>query len=69
MQTLAFQNRKLGQRLEHKRRIEHELRNRIEKLEQRQLRDDVFLCIINRHWNRVLLILLNLIFYLHKTRL
>uniref|UniRef100_A0A915KCW5 E3 ubiquitin protein ligase n=1 Tax=Romanomermis culicivorax TaxID=13658 RepID=A0A915KCW5_ROMCU len=51
--TLVFQNRKLYERLDQKKRVERELRLRIDKLEQRQNRDDVFLCIINRHWNRL----------------
>ncbi len=54
MKTLQFQNKKLVERIELRRKAENELRQRIEQLEQRQTTDDAVLCIVNRYWNQVL---------------
>lgn len=54
IKVLRFQNKKLAQRLEQRRRIEEDLRNRIEQLEKRQTTDDAVMCIVNRYWNQVL---------------
>jgi len=51
--VLQFQNRKLSERIEQRRRAEEDLRKRIEQLEQRQTTDDDVLCIVNRYWNQV----------------
>lgn len=53
MQVLKFQNKKLQERIEQRRKAEEELRKRIEQLEQRQTTDDAVLCIVNRYWNQV----------------
>ncbi len=53
MKILQFQNRKLVERIEHRRRTEEELKQRIEQLEQRQATDDAVLCIVNKYWNQV----------------
>ena len=47
-QTLLFQNRKLTERIEQRRKAEAELLIRIEQLEKRQITDDAVLCVINR---------------------
>ena len=47
-QTLLFQNRKLTERIEQRRKAEAELLVRIEQLEKRQITDDAVLCVINR---------------------
>ena len=53
IKVLQFQNRKLSERIEERRRQEGELKVRIEQLEQRQATDDTVLCIVNRYWNQV----------------
>jgi len=53
IKVLQFQNRKLSERIEQRRRAEEDLRKRIEQLEQRQTTDDDVLCIVNRYWNQV----------------
>ncbi|XP_014678359.1 PREDICTED: E3 ubiquitin-protein ligase Bre1-like [Priapulus caudatus] len=53
LKVLQFQNKKLAQRLEQRRRIEEDLRNRIEQLEKRQTTDDAVMCIVNRYWNQL----------------
>jgi len=53
IKVLQFQNRKLSERIEQRRRLEEDLRKRIEQLEQRQTTDDDVLCIVNRYWNQV----------------
>ena len=53
IKVLQFQNRKLSERIEERRRQEGELKVRIEQLEQRQATDDAVLCIVNRYWNQV----------------
>ena len=50
---LAFQNKKLAERIEQRKRAEEELRKRIEQLEFRQRTDDAVLMIVNRYWNQV----------------
>lgn len=50
---LAFQNKKLAERIEQRKRVEEELRKRIEQLEFRQRTDDAVLMIVNRYWNQV----------------
>uniref|UniRef100_A0A0P4VVJ8 E3 ubiquitin protein ligase n=1 Tax=Scylla olivacea TaxID=85551 RepID=A0A0P4VVJ8_SCYOL len=52
MKTLRFQNHKLYQRLEQRKRIEDDLRGRIEQLEKRQTQSDDVLTVINRYWNQ-----------------
>jgi len=52
MKTLRFQNHKLEQRLEQRKRIEEDLRGRIEQLEKRQTQSDDVLTVINRYWNQ-----------------
>lgn len=54
VKVLQFQNKKLAERIEQRRRAEEELKKRIEQLEQRQSTDDAVLCIVNRYWNQVL---------------
>ena len=51
---LAFQNKKLAERIEQRKRAEEELRKRIEQLEFRQRTDDAVLMIVNRYWNQVM---------------
>jgi len=51
--VLQFQNKKLAERIEQRRKAEDDLRKRIEQLEQRQTTDDAVLCIVNRYWNQV----------------
>ena len=46
--VLKFQNQKLGERIEMRKKVEEDLRKRIEQLEQRQTTDDAVLCIVNR---------------------
>ena len=53
VKVLQFQNRKLAERIELRRKMEEDLRQRIEQLEQRQTTDDAVLVIINRYWNQV----------------
>jgi len=53
VKTLQFQNRKLGQRLGLKNKIEEELRARIDQLEKRQTQDDATINVINRYWNQL----------------
>ncbi|CAL4111468.1 unnamed protein product, partial [Meganyctiphanes norvegica] len=52
MKTLRFQNHKLVQRLEQRKRAEEELKGRIEQLEKRQTQSDDVLTVINRYWNQ-----------------
>lgn len=40
------------QRLDHRKKIEDELRGRIEQLEKRQTQSDDVLTVINRYWNQ-----------------
>jgi len=53
LKTLQFQNRKLGQRLSLKNKVEEELRGRIDQLEKRQTQDDAVINVINRYWNQL----------------
>ncbi len=53
IKVLQFQNKKLAERIEQRRKAEDDLRKRIEQLEQRQTTDDAVLCIVNRYWNQV----------------
>ncbi len=53
VKVLQFQNKKLVERIEQRRRAEEQLRQRIEQLEQRQATDDAVMCIVNRYWNQV----------------
>lgn len=50
---LVFQNKKLSERIEQRKKAENELRKRIEQLENRQRTDDAVLMIVNRYWNQV----------------
>ena len=47
--VLKFQNQKLGERIEMRKKVEEDLRKRIEQLEQRQTTDDAVLYIVNRY--------------------
>jgi E3 ubiquitin-protein ligase BRE1 len=62
VKDLQFQNKKLVERIEQRRRMEDDLRQRIEQLEQRQTTDDAVLVIINRYWNQVCYLFESLIF-------
>ena len=53
IKVLQFQNKKLCERIELRRRNEEELKRRIEQLEQRQSTDDAVLVIVNRYWNQL----------------
>ena len=53
LKTLQFQNKKLGQRLALRNKIEEELRGRIDQLEKRQTKDDAVINVINRYWNQL----------------
>ena len=53
LKTLQFQNRKLGQRLNQKNRVEEQPRERIDQLEKRQTQDDAVINVINRYWNQL----------------
>lgn len=51
--VLQFQNKKLTERIEQRKRAEEELHKRIEQLENRQRTDDAVLMIVNRYWNQL----------------
>ena len=53
LKVLQFQNKKLAERIEQRKRAEEELHKRIEQLENRQRTDDAVLMIVNRYWNQV----------------
>ncbi|KAK7088171.1 E3 ubiquitin-protein ligase Bre1-like isoform X2 [Littorina saxatilis] len=53
LKVLVFQNRKLSERIEQRKKVENELRKRIEQLENRQRTDDAVLMIVNRYWNQL----------------
>ncbi|XP_059165912.1 E3 ubiquitin-protein ligase Bre1-like isoform X2 [Physella acuta] len=53
MKVLVFQNKKLAERIEQRKKAETELRKRIEQLENRQRTDDAVLMIVNRYWNQL----------------
>ncbi|ESO82419.1 hypothetical protein LOTGIDRAFT_237018, partial [Lottia gigantea] len=53
MKVLHFQNKKLGERIEQRKKAEGELKKRIEQLENRQRTDDKVLMIVNRYWNQL----------------
>lgn len=53
MKVLVFQNKKFSERIEQRKKVENELRKRIEQLENRQRTDDAVLMIVNRYWNQV----------------
>lgn len=50
--VLKFQNKKLANRIEQRKRTENELRARIDQLESRQTQDDAVLNAVNRYWNQ-----------------
>lgn len=56
MKVLRFQNKKLAERVEQRKRAEDELKRRIDQLENRQRTDDAVLMIVNRYWNQVILL-------------
>lgn len=56
MKVLRFQNKKLAERVEQRKRAEDELKRRIDQLENRQRTDDAVLMIVNRYWNQVSLL-------------
>ena len=58
IKVLQFQNKKLVERIEQRRKAEEQLKQRIEQLEQRQTTDDAVLCIVNRYWNQASLLCL-----------
>lgn len=51
--ALQLQNKKLWEGFTERKAVIVELRERIEHLENRQLKDDALLCVINRYWNQV----------------
>ncbi len=53
VRVLKIQNKKLAERLEHRQRVEHELRDKIEKLQNRKANDDSKLCIVDRYWTQL----------------
>ncbi|GFS28011.1 E3 ubiquitin-protein ligase Bre1 [Elysia marginata] len=53
LKVLVFQNKKLAERIEQRKKAELELRKRIEQLENRQRTDDAVLMIVNRYWNQL----------------
>ncbi|XP_055862166.1 E3 ubiquitin-protein ligase Bre1-like [Biomphalaria glabrata] len=53
MKVLVFQNKKLAERIEQRKKAETELKKRIEQLENRQRTDDAVLMIVNRYWNQL----------------
>ncbi|CAG5126913.1 unnamed protein product, partial [Candidula unifasciata] len=53
LKVLVFQNRKLAERIEQRKKAETELKKRIEQLENRQRTDDAVLMIVNRYWNQL----------------
>nr|XP_034336495.1 E3 ubiquitin-protein ligase Bre1 isoform X1 [Crassostrea gigas]XP_034336496.1 E3 ubiquitin-protein ligase Bre1 isoform X1 [Crassostrea gigas] len=53
MKVLRFQNKKLAERVEQRKRAEDELKRRIDQLENRQRTDDAVLMIVNRYWNQL----------------
>lgn len=53
VKVLAFQNKKLCERIDQRRLAEEELQRRIEQLENRQRHDDAMLVIVNRYWNQL----------------
>ncbi|KAK6192014.1 hypothetical protein SNE40_003570 [Patella caerulea] len=53
LKVLAFQNKKLSERIEQRKKAEGELKKRIEQLENRQRTDDKVLMIVNRYWNQL----------------
>ena len=53
LKVLAFQNKKLAERIEQRKKAEADLRKRIDQLENRQRTDDAVLMIVNRYWNQV----------------
>ena len=61
MKVLVFQNKKLAERIEQRKKAETDLRKRIEQLENRQRTDDAVLMIVNRYWNQVMYIKYNII--------
>lgn len=70
MKVLRFQNKKLAERVEQRKRAEDELKRRIDQLENRQRTDDAVLMIVNRYWNQVsLLSVCKLIFNQHDFNL
>lgn len=52
IEVLKYQNKKLAQRIEQRKRCEAELRLRIDQLESRQMQDDSVLNVVNRYWNQ-----------------
>ena len=68
IKVLQFQNKKLAERIEQRRKAEDDLRKRIEQLEQRQTTDDAVLCIVNRYWNQVLLVYYDTVLSLSRDR-
>ncbi|XP_041348774.1 E3 ubiquitin-protein ligase BRE1B-like [Gigantopelta aegis] len=53
LKVLVFQNKKLAERIEQRKKAENELHKRIEQLENRQRTDDAVLMIVNRYWNQL----------------
>jgi len=51
--VLRFQNKKLAEKIELRRKTEQDLRNRIEQLEKRLTTDYDVLMVINRYWNQL----------------
>ncbi|XP_070571727.1 E3 ubiquitin-protein ligase BRE1A-like [Ptychodera flava] len=53
IKVLKFQNKKLAERLDLRRSIEEDLRDRIQRLERRQANDEAVLCLLNRYWSQL----------------
>lgn len=53
IKILKFQNKKLGERLETKTKVEADLRQRIEQLEKKQTSAEAIVYVINRYWNQL----------------
>lgn len=53
IKRLQFQNKKLAERLDTRKREEGELLQRIESLEAKQSAADATLSLVNRHWSQV----------------
>nr|XP_006818089.1 PREDICTED: E3 ubiquitin-protein ligase BRE1B-like [Saccoglossus kowalevskii] len=53
IKVLKFQNKKLADRLELRKTVEEDLRDRIQRLERRQGNDEAVLCLLNRYWSQL----------------
>ncbi|XP_077996281.1 E3 ubiquitin-protein ligase BRE1A-like [Glandiceps talaboti] len=53
IKVLKFQNKKLAERLDIRKSVEEDLRDRIQRLERRQANDEAVLCLLNRYWSQL----------------